>query len=378
MAHFGSLRTLRVATCLWRSMAFFRRLTAQPTTRAQRIALLTATLTCGSSAHLVAAEVVSFGSGVNQFNMEFVTIGNPGNAADATGSPNPAGSVNYAYKMAKFEVSRDMIAKANAAGNLGITLGNMALFGGNGGNRPATGISWNEAARFVNWLNTSEGFSPAYKFTTQPGDGGYGANQNISLWVAGDAGFAAANPFRNSMARYVLPSVDEWYKAAYYSPSTLTYLNYPTGSDLAPTAVASGTASGSAVYNQSAFAGPANINLAGGLSPYGTMGQGGNVDEWDETEFDLVNDSGSSARGIRGGAWAFDSAGLLSSERRDNNPSSELALSLGFRVASKVPEPRTASMVAGLVAYFAGASRKSLARRDTICGRKSLIEAIRA
>ena len=32
------------------------------------------------------AGVVTFGSGVNQFNIEFVTIGNPGNAPDTAGS----------------------------------------------------------------------------------------------------------------------------------------------------------------------------------------------------------------------------------------------------------------------------------------------------
>ena len=39
------------------------------------------------------AEATFFGSGANTFDIEFVTIGNPGNAADATGNPNPAGSV---------------------------------------------------------------------------------------------------------------------------------------------------------------------------------------------------------------------------------------------------------------------------------------------
>ena len=38
---------------------------------------------------------------------------------------------------------------------------------------PATGISWNEAARFVNWLNVSQGHPVAYKFHSQPGDPGY-------------------------------------------------------------------------------------------------------------------------------------------------------------------------------------------------------------
>ena len=42
----------------------------------------------------------TFGSGANTFNIDFVTIGNPGNAADTTGNPNPAGSVAYTYAWA--------------------------------------------------------------------------------------------------------------------------------------------------------------------------------------------------------------------------------------------------------------------------------------
>ena len=52
--------------------------------------------------------------------------------------------------------------------------------------------------------------------------------------------------------------------------------------------------------------------LAGGLSPYGTDGQGGNVWEWEETEYDLVNDSSSSIRGIRGGDLYYGSIFLQS------------------------------------------------------------------
>jgi formylglycine-generating enzyme required for sulfatase activity len=288
-------------------------------------------------------EIVLFGSGGNQFSMEFVPIGDAGNAPDTTGNPNPAGAVAYDYNMGKFEVSRDMVTKANSAGRLNITLADLP--GGNGVNRPATGVSWNEAARFVNWLNVSQGFSPAYKFATQPGDLNYLSNQNISLWTAGDAGFNAANPFRNSEARYFLPSVDEWYKAAYYDPNANGgaggYWDYPTGSDLAPTAVASGTGADTAVYSQPFDMGPADITLAGGLSPYGTMGQGGNVSEWEETDYyDLFNDDGSSARGIRGDNWAiniFGSSDLLSSIRHGGGPTIE-NYSIGFRVASSVPE----------------------------------------
>ena len=98
----------------------------------------------------------TFGSGANTFDIEFVSIGNPGNAADdVSANPDFAGSVPYSYRIGKFEVSRDMVTKASSAGGLGITLFDMTSFGGNGVNRPATGVSWNEAARFVNWLNTS-------------------------------------------------------------------------------------------------------------------------------------------------------------------------------------------------------------------------------
>jgi formylglycine-generating enzyme len=290
------------------------------------------------------AAVVSFGTGANQFNMEFVTIGNPGNAADTTGSPNPAGAVGYTYDIGKFEVSRDMITKYNSnfgtANNLVITLDSMSgITGGTGANRPATGISWNEAARFVNWLNTSTGGSAAYNFTTG------GVNDNIAVWTASDTlDYEATNPYRSKRATYVLPSYNEWYKAAYYNPTNSTYYDFPNGSNTAPTAVASGTGDNTAVYNQSFGQGPADVNLAGGLSPYGVMGLGGNVFEWEESSGDLTNSSGSSSRGIRGGLWSNDPDGLSSSTRYGYNPSFEFDF-LGFRVASlpssaaAVPEP---------------------------------------
>ena len=48
------------------------------------------------------ARADTFGNGANTFNIEFVDIGNPGNAADTTGAPNPAGSVAEAYRIGKY------------------------------------------------------------------------------------------------------------------------------------------------------------------------------------------------------------------------------------------------------------------------------------
>lgn len=279
---------------------------------------------------LLAAPVSAdiFGSGPDQFSINFVTIGNPGNPADGNGR----GAVETKYRMGVNEVSRGMIDAYNAmGGGPALTMSDMSSIGGNGANRPATGVSWNEAARFVNWLNTSRGFSAAYKFTTE------GANDNVVQWTFGDAGYNASNPFRNSNAYYYIPDQNEWYKAAYYDPNAAGgaggYWDFATGSNAAPTAVAGGTASGTAVYAQSFGAGPADVANAGGLSPYGTMGQNGNVHEWTES----WTTSGSTvSRSYTGGTWSM-SASLLATTSLFTDPSSDF-FSRGFRVAA-VPEP---------------------------------------
>ncbi|MDB4338989.1 SUMF1/EgtB/PvdO family nonheme iron enzyme [Rubripirellula sp.] len=323
------------------------------------LAGLTLLIFSSRSAH---AGIVTFGSDANSFNMEFVTIGNAGNTADITGAPNPAGAVAYEYKMGKYEVSRGMIDAYNAIygtpNSLAITM--QTTYGSFTPERAASGISWNEAARFVNWLNTSQGYSAAYKFTTS------GVNDNIALWSVGDEGYDASNPYRNSNAVYVLPTVDEWYKAAYYDPNTGTWRQYASLDGNLPTAVASGTADNTAVYDQSSSAGPADITQAGGLNAYGIMGMNGNVYELEETSYDLNNSAGSSPRSNRGGNWSNNSLNLSSSNRSDNNPVSESFI-YGFRVASlsspaAVPEPGSlavwSAMCVGGLCYRRRRARK--------------------
>ena len=52
-----------------------------------------------------------FGNDANRFEIDFVTIGAPGNASDASPSNNlpPTGHVDVFYGMAKFEISRDLV-----------------------------------------------------------------------------------------------------------------------------------------------------------------------------------------------------------------------------------------------------------------------------
>ena len=275
----------------------------------------------------------TFGSGGNTFMIDFVDVGNAGNANDVGPFGGPYGGVANIFRMGTYEVSEDMITKANAEGSLGITKDTRGV------DKPATSVSWNEAARFVNWMNTSSGFSAAYKFALQPGDGGYSANSNIILWDVADAGYNASNLYRNSNAFYFLPSENEWYKAAYYSGSGTTYFDYAQQSDTIPNVVANGPTG--AVYNGQS--GPADVADAGGSSFYGTRGQNGNVWEWNESAFAAPNDSLSENRAIRGGNWVLSANFLRSSFRGTGDPVVE-DNDLGFRVAS-VPEPSTAILM---------------------------------
>lgn len=137
-----------------------------------------------------------FGDPNNSFEIEFVTIGNPGNPGDPTGSPFLGGVVGITYRMGKYEISESMVNTANALGGLGISIDNR------GPDKPATSVSWFEAAQFVNWLNTSTGNVPAYKFDP---------NGVFQLWDPNDAGYNANNRYRNNLTKYVLPSADEWF-----------------------------------------------------------------------------------------------------------------------------------------------------------------------
>jgi formylglycine-generating enzyme len=293
------------------------------------------------------AHADTFGTGPNTFTIDFVSIGNAGNADDlgAGGGlySSPYGGVPYAYRMGTYEISQDAITLATAGG-----LANV-LAGPHTGAEPAANITWYEASAFVNWLNTSTGHVAAYQLTGVTG---------LTLWSSADAWQAGGeNLYRHKDAYYFLPSEDEWYKAAYHKNDGVTanYWDYATGSNTAPTqALTDGTVPGSAVYNgveEGVPADPADVNLAGGLSAYGTMGQGGNVYEWQESAFDGVNNSEAELRAFLGGAWGASENRLRPTARPGSLPSTPNS-DVGFRVAS-VPEPTSTMLLltAGMLTF---------------------------
>ncbi len=269
------------------------------------------------------AQADTFGTSGNEFTIDFVNIGNAGNAADTTGY----GAVPYEYRASTYEITQNAITKATASGMANVTAGAWT------GNQPAADIDWYEAAAFVNFLNTSSGKTVAYDLTFSNG------SWSMALWSSGQAWTAGGtNLYRNKDAFYFLPSENEWYKAAYYNAAGTNYFLYPTASNTVPTAVASGTNADTAVYQFVSFS-PAVVNAAGGLSSYGTMGQGGNIWEMNETAFDGSNNSPSESRALRGGSYPNDATRLVSSYHQATEPL-DSAASIGFRVAS-VPEPST-------------------------------------
>jgi formylglycine-generating enzyme required for sulfatase activity len=270
-----------------------------------------------------------FGSGSNAYSIAFVPVGNPGNSNDTTGY----GGVPYEYRIGTYTISQNQVDAAVRNGLQNVIAGPWT------GDAPAANVSWYESAAYVNWLNTSKGYPPAYNLTWSNGAWNMAlwsttndSNGNVA-WILG-----GTNLYRNANAVYFLPSENEWYKAAYYDPnknrSLGGYWLYPTGGDSAPTPVVSGTNIGTAVYNQTNSKLPASVFEPGGFSPYGTMGQGGNVWQWTETSLSKLNNNPQESRVLRGGEWRLDER-YLRSYRYSVSPDISYS-SRGFRVLKKM------------------------------------------
>ena len=269
-----------------------------------------------------------FGSGANQFTLDFTTVGNTNQAADpATGY----GNVPYTYAMGAYTVSQNQLNSAAANGLQGVPGGAYS------GDQPASDVSWYQAAAFVNFLNTSKGYPLAYNLTYSSGQ------YYMSLWQSGQSGYDPSNPFRNSQAVFVLPSVNEYYKAAFGLADGSGYTLYADGSNTVPTAVASGTNAGTAIYNHGTQ--PTSVTQAGGLSSYGTMGQVGNVFLMTETSTNGVNTNAADPRIVRGAFWNSPASVLPSTYSGYYSDVTATNIdTLGFSVAkitSNVPEPST-------------------------------------
>ena len=303
--------------------------------------------------------------------IETVTVGNPGNAGEwsgeSYGGDGPdriCGAVDYVYRIGKFEVTAgqytEFLNAVAATDTYGLYNPRMDsdsegcqitqhgtdgdyTYDFSGGtveapgstaadweNRPVNLVSWGDAARFANWLNNGQPTGDQDLTTTE--DGSYfldSARSNAELLAV----------VREADATWVIPSEDEWYKAAYHYNDGVTgnYYDYPTSGDSVPASEACPGGDNSANYYGTEWAvrppyyrNPVGCYV-GSASPYGTFDQGGNVWEWNEAVI-------GSSRGLRGGSFSFIHISLRAADRDfDVNPSYEVGI-IGFRVA-EVSEP---------------------------------------
>lgn len=282
----------------------------------------------------------------------WVTVDNPGNAADQDYGAGAFGSVGYKYRIGETEVTNDQyaeflnaIAKSDPNGVWNSFM-DISRSGSDGsysytvnsgfGPNPVNYASFLNSMRFVNWLENGQPTGPQGVATTE--DGSYAISDGLS-------------ETRASGASFFLPSEDEWYKAAYHQPfaaggDTDDYWLYATQSNTASTATTP-----TATPNSANFLGVVGDTTdvgayTGTTSYYGGFDFSGNLFEWNESVF-----SGS-FRGLRGGSW-LDSATFLAASRQNfGNPAVKF-LDVGFRVASPFSEtaviPEPSSVVLGVI-----------------------------
>ncbi|MBN2293001.1 MAG: SUMF1/EgtB/PvdO family nonheme iron enzyme [Pirellulales bacterium] len=275
--------------------------------------------------------VDSFGTGANQFSIDFVPISN---------STNPSsgyGIVDYDYRMGVFEITNDQWNKFTASLGVSVT-GSQEGYSYSsyftGTNVPTDNVSWYEAAQFINWLNTSTGHQAAYKFTGTQGTGDY----TFAMWESSDA-WGETNLYRHKDAYYFLPNEDEWFKAAYWNGTTIQDYTTRPGDTLHQGDGVNGT--GWNYYDTSLPSGPWNVG-SGSEELNGTYDMMGNNREWVESPFIIQDYTLGSWRGMRGGTWDNNSTYLVARASIYTPPTNE-SIRVGFRVAS-VPEPSTITL----------------------------------
>jgi formylglycine-generating enzyme len=319
-------------------------------------------------------------------------VGNPGNSAVAG---NGFGSVNYVYSMGTSEVTNaqyaaflnsvDVSSGTSTINSLGLYSSSMStdttnggiLFNGGSaagsrytvrnaatvnsfGDRPVNYVSWFSAARFANWLNASQNGS-----ASAINSGVYAVNSQTTGTI----------PLRNTAAvagvaprtAFVIPSADEWTKAAFFNSGSNDYYYWQTkvsGSTPTPTIATTGnTATWSTSTNIANYGGASGLtrtsnvgSFSASTAAYGMYDMLGNVTEYSDT-------SSTSAPGsvhVFGGSFNMNLATAQSTASsfgfQVRNPALG-APSMGFRLGqvtvAPVPEPGTIALAAtGMVGMF--------------------------
>ena len=273
----------------------------------------------------------------------WATVGNPGN--DGYTGWAPAGKVDYVFNISKYETTISQYATfLNSVAsisdpyrlyrpamlynnNLGILKNTNSdgtfryLVIGNG-NKPII-ASWFNAARFCNWLHNGGGMNADTEH------GAYELN-------------GAAEPVlisKNANAKYSIPTLPEWFKAAYYSPNKFGsgqpgYWLYATQSDDFDLTIIN--ACFNYLDSDGTYLTP--VGYFNAPSFYGTYDQTGNLDEWND---DMPHAGG--YRGLRGGDFGNQAYGSHGRDRTYPDGflnSSDNPTMVGFRIVTTQSNPQ--------------------------------------
>ena len=195
--------------------------------------------------------------------------------------------------------------------------------------KPVTFVSYWDALRFANWLHNGQPVGAQDETTTE--DGAYTLTPAVLT-----SGLIERNA---DVARVFVPSLEEWYKAAYYNPKPPRgWFEYPAGTDEVPTCAPPGatpnTANCRGVVGDLTDVG----SYTESASPNGTYDQGGNVFEWNEGVWWVPFDKSKPPhRNLRGGNYLRGQKALRGAGKDPHFTPAHESRGVGFRVASRVP-----------------------------------------
>ena len=241
---------------------------------------------------------------INGINIDFVNI-NSGSSDASTGY----GEVGYNYRIGTTEVSFNQFSPSG-------------LTSGGSGDNPAANMTWHVAAQYANWLTSS--------------------NVNVGAYTISAGKVTAIDrSYRNGAGQlYLLPTEDEWYRAAYFTGSD--YSDYANGTSTLP---GKGTDA-----NYEDALGSAWAVDDGADEQNGTVNMMGNVFEWLETSVGGDSTVDGSDMVLRGGAFNVPGDRLSRGVRVDGSDNidtlqnNQSDISVGMRIVA-IPEPGTISLM---------------------------------
>lgn len=322
---------------------------------------IAATLTAGG---------VAWAGSPPDYDWNWSVIGDPGNRDTLDGeipvfpgqSARPIGGVNYEFRMATTEVTigqyiefvqayyPSYVANTGHVSGFpdytgsGIDIGAGGVASIRPGFTPgrAANMSWEYAARYVNWLHNGKVNDP-WAFET----GAY----DTSTFTENPDGSSNHQAARSQDARFWIPSIDEWTKAAYWDPKKNGprqggYWRFQNQSDVEPIPGLLPVDGGERNAGDSSQGFPLDVgSFPHVTSPWGLLDMAGGEAEFLES----VVSSGDLGQRYRAGT-RFNQDGygdIFSNDIIGYYRATPVFGSSGLRLASQVPSPVSGSVLLG-------------------------------